>query len=201
MFCSSCGYQMPDNTKYCTNCGARLIPADRGTPSYPPDRQEPPYDPAPAYPNMPEKKKKKHTFWKVLLIVLGLLVAAAFIHISNMQLYRYSKITVESDVYSKNDPGFADIIDLFESGYLLIDDSGPLLKYSFLSTEYGRGFWDMTIPELNKNTGEDGISVDIEYSPNYAYFTVTESESGDSVTLTFKKASFREKLYYISMAY
>ena len=76
MFCSNCGQQIPDTTKFCPHCGH---PAERPTgqanvpPAQPYPSQPYPYQP---YPPAPAKKKKG---WIVALIIGCVLLAALII--------------------------------------------------------------------------------------------------------------------------
>lgn len=62
MFCSNCGRQLPDGTKFCNNCGAQLAE----------DKAEPKPE---ATPQKPEKAGKK----KPNLVVILAVAACAFL--------------------------------------------------------------------------------------------------------------------------
>ncbi len=81
MFCSNCGQQIPDTTKFCPHCGH---PSDKptGQATVPPTQPYPPqpypsqpYPPQP-YPPAPAKKKKG---WIVVLIIGCVLLSALII--------------------------------------------------------------------------------------------------------------------------
>lgn len=69
MFCLNCGREMPDNMRFCENCGAAMVP-----PSQMPVETQP-QDPIP--PTKKEKKSKRNKVVLILVLVAVILVAAA----------------------------------------------------------------------------------------------------------------------------
>ena len=75
MYCSNCGKELPDNAKFCNNCGAQQgaaqpAAAPRPQPAPPPPPQgQYPTQPEPTTP-VPNGKKKT---WGIILLVLGAL--------------------------------------------------------------------------------------------------------------------------------
>ncbi len=83
MFCSNCGTQLPDGTKFCNNCGSQQAVAANPAPSQPVSEPLPPVQPvqpvqpAPEKPKAEKKAKKApaKTSTKILIGVAAFLVA------------------------------------------------------------------------------------------------------------------------------
>ena len=91
MFCNQCGGKIPDNVKFCPNCGALVgnIPEEPVAPT----AQEPEngfaFTPQPDFDGQPENKKPKMGKGKIaLLAVLGVVVVAAIVALLNMNAIR-----------------------------------------------------------------------------------------------------------------
>ena len=191
MYCSQCGYKMPGTAKYCTNCGAKLIsPQGAAAPaaSF--------YTAPAAAPVQAPKKKKRHVFLTILLIVLVLLIAGGVLLVSQFPLYRYSRVSADIRGFSEKDPAFLRFTEQLESGWLLVDDSGTVPVYSFLSTETGLGYEDKSSADLNAEFGGK-VTVKVMTTPDYAYFVFSAPDSYDTLTVTFEKATFREKADFL----
>ena len=82
MFCSNCGTQLPDGTKFCNNCGAQQAAASNPAPAQPVSEPLPPVQPvqpvqpAPEKPKAEKKAKKApaKTSTRIIIAVAALLV-------------------------------------------------------------------------------------------------------------------------------
>ncbi len=77
MFCKNCGQELPDGTKFCTDCGAQTAMEAQQTPPVQP--AQPVMNQSYQMPMMPPKKK--FPAWAIVLIVLGALIGVALIGI------------------------------------------------------------------------------------------------------------------------
>ena len=82
MFCNNCGKQNPDNSAFCSGCGARFTPPAQQQYQQPPIQQyQPQYQQPPVqqyqYPQpvqqTPPKKSKSLMITGIILLVLGIL--------------------------------------------------------------------------------------------------------------------------------
>ncbi len=80
MFCNNCGKQNPDNSAFCSGCGARFTPPAQQQYQQPPIQQyQPQYQQPPVqqYPQpvqqAPEKKSKGSMVTGIVLLIIGLL--------------------------------------------------------------------------------------------------------------------------------
>ncbi len=81
MFCSNCGTQLPDGTRFCNNCGAQQVVAANPAPAQPvePAPAAQPVEPVTAPETPVEKVKKKKSGMKIAGIVLICLQIFAFL--------------------------------------------------------------------------------------------------------------------------
>ena len=199
MFCSQCGYKMPDTAKFCTNCGAKLT--GLGTGSAP---VQPPYS-APAAPACAapaaaaaSKKKKKHILLKILLILLALFLACVLGLVAMFPLYSCSRINVDIEALPADDPELRAFTETMQDSRLLVDDSGSTVLYSFLSLKSGVGYEEKTERELDEEAGP-GVTVSIDTAPGYVYYSFEDPQSNDYIMVTFRKATLGEKLRFLKL--
>lgn len=99
MYCSNCGTQIPDSSKYCCECGAPVFRNQRGP------VQEPVYPPSAAA----EKETRKTAFWKPILIC----VIAAVI---TLLAINFTKDTVPVIQELTQEQKYENMVEAYHSG-------------------------------------------------------------------------------------
>ena len=187
MYCNNCGAQIPDGSKFCNNCGFPL-PTNHGNIIV-------------EEKHAPRIESGKRSWGKLIIAVLLLLVFIVACYLlfnpETSNLYRCSKISYFTvNGLTAEDKEFID--DYFEGSYLLKNSDGFLVA----NLESGLGFTEKDLESLSLE--EEGMSVEISINPNnsnYAYVEITNKYFDDKVTITYIKASFGERLAFLSKYY
>ena len=84
MFCSHCGSQLPDNTKFCSNCGAPVLATNNPAPQPQQPVNQQPRQTVNQSPNQQPQQpqqtpKKKSNFFLILIIALGAFLLGKFV--------------------------------------------------------------------------------------------------------------------------
>ena len=201
MYCSNCGIQIPEGSKFCPECGVRLSPLvdfnqneyeENGNKAdyYEDDRYEAAETRRGSSRNVVKKKPKRRRLLKFLIVILCLI--AAFLLYDSRELYIYSTFTVRStEKLTKKD--HQDFKELFEGRYLLFKDG----EYTAFDPLTGLGFTDTSVKEFEEDIGQFEFST----SGNYAYIEISFSSSNDRILVSFVKPTLKERIYFISKYY
>ena len=185
MFCNQCGGKIPDNVKFCPNCGALVgnIPEEPAAPA----AQEPEsgftFTPQPGFDEQPENKKPKMGKGKIaLLAVLGVVVVAAIVALLNMNAIRAFFVrnsspasfmqTVEGDAMGS-------MVDSLSNTYgRLLESAG---KPGGFTGSVEIELSDSTMTMLNAMLAQQGAGMDLSWLNNIVFNTQSQWDGNRSL--------------------
>ncbi len=175
-FCPNCGEAIPNEAKFCPSCGAK---------NYAPDRE--PVEPNDTAPASYKPKRKK---WPIVLIIILAALALLLILFLPRGVYAYRATT-----YKLEEEFSAEEQEQFES--LFID------TYLYETEDDSYCIIDL-ISGLGGDTEDfdsaDGLSISVSTSGNYAYVEFNDSETGESIIVSYSKPTIREYCYFVLKA-
>lgn len=157
MFCSNCGSQLADGSKFCPECGKALA-----QPAQPSAQAKPP-----AQPVQPEKAKKSGKKSKLPLVIIALVLVAA-IAVTCVLLFGKKKVWVLTESVSVNNG--QETVCRYEYG-----DLGVLLSYETGTTVVSGIDTYQTGTEYTYNYDDDGRIESVEVDCNGETFELEYS--------------------------
>lgn len=207
MFCTKCGKELKDGSKFCTECGAALDGAPSPAPA-PAPAQTPVYAAAPVYTPAPAAASKK----KMSGGVIALIITAAVLAVAAIALVAFVLLSGKGDAdpEASGTPAFSDVggdhaIDApdapsvgsfdaedMDGDYYCAQETGSTLELdvsdgqlSIYKTRYGNLDVSTLIPVPSSNRftiNYGGRLIEFFYSPSGE--SVTVSEAGESTLFT-----------------
>ena len=186
MRCTHCGVEIPDGSRFCDNCGARVEAPAASTVS--------------TAASTPAAKPKK-TNW-LLTIVIGVVVyflaRGAGTLMGQSMANQLSSSTPRPAVTSSSQsslPTIAPIVDLFSTNTVLkLEEAEGVTDYVAVYTGSDTGLVTKVcyVLRLDRNSGYDRSSVDNDQFrkdyPAFAQFSYYEEDNGDTIcVITFDK--------------
>lgn len=207
MFCTKCGKELKDGSKFCTECGAALDGAPAPAPA-PAPAQTPVYAAAPVYTPAPAAASKK----KMSGGVIALIITAAVLAVAAIALVAFVLLSGKGDAdpEASGTPAFSNVggdhaIDApdapsvggfdaedMDGDYYCAQETGSTLELdvsdgqlSIYKTRYGNLDVSTLIPVPSSNRftiNYGGRLIEFFYSPSGE--SVTVSEAGESTLFT-----------------
>lgn len=185
MFCNQCGGKVPDNVKFCPNCGALVgnIPEEPVAPT----AQEPEsgftFNPQQDFGEQPENRKPKMSKGKVaLLAVLGVVVVAAVVALLNLNAIRAffaRNSSPASFMQTVEGDAMGGMIDSLTNTYgRLLESVGRSGGYTG-SVEVQLS--DGTMTMLNAMLAQQGADVDLSWLNNIVFNTQSQWDGNRSL--------------------
>ena len=141
-----------------------------------------------------KEQRKRASFLPAFLILLIILaIGAAYVVYSFDLYYNESSCDIDADIIVRNLIKLTEIETYYNDTYLMVEND----DYTIFSPKYG-AFESISSNELGV-INENGETVDIQYRGNYAHLIITDTELGYTVTYFFRKATFAERLRFISL--
>lgn len=178
MYCNQCGGKVPDDVKFCPNCGA-LVGNISEEPAAP-TTQEPEssftFDPQPDFDEQPENKKPKMGKGKIaLLAVLGVVVVVAIVALLNMNAIRAFFVRNSSPasfMQTVEQDAMGSMVDSLTNAYGKILDS--VGKPGGFEGSVQVQVSDSTMTMLNSMLAQQGTSVDLSWLNNIVFKTQSQ---------------------------
>ena len=185
MYCNQCGGKVPDDVKFCPNCGA-LVGNISEEPAAP-TTQEPEssftFDPQPDFDEQPENKKPKMGKGKIaLLAVLGVVVVAAIVALLNMNAIRAFFVRNSSPasfMQTVEQDAMGSMVDSLTNAYGKILDS--VGKPGGFEGSVQVQVSDSTMTMLNSMLAQQGTSVDLSWLNNIVFKTQSQWDDNRSL--------------------
>lgn len=186
LYCQRCGAQLPDESKFCTECGFRIGSTNNSSHG----------ETAFIVPPVKEKSRNKgclSRFLRVFLIIAAITVALIAWLIFQLDIFVYKTYSLSSN-YDYTFAEKQEMADLFDGAYILLEDN----SYNMFYPETGLG------GELNQilkafSSENEQYDADISRGGNYVYIEILGQN--ERIVFTFYKASFPERLRFISTYY
>lgn len=185
MYCNQCGGKVPDDVKFCPNCGA-LVGNISEEPAAP-TAQEPEssftFDSQPDFDEQPENKKPKMGKGKIaLLAVLGVVVVAAIVALLNMNAIRAFFVRNSSPasfMQTVEQDAMGSMVDSLTNAYGKILDS--VGKPGGFEGSVQVQVSDSTMTMLNSMLAQQGTSVDLSWLNNIVFKTQSQWDGNRSL--------------------
>lgn len=169
MYCQNCGAEIPDNTKFCGECGAKVIGA---------------YDIPES--GRPGKKKKRWVIPVVVIfaVILGLVIALLVLRGQSV-VYKYDSVSVDA----------GDGIGGYLGGGLVETIADSMLKDMYVEIGFDKtitlfsqdlGYYTASLDELGSEAGAE----DVEYTVDREFISL----GTEGVTVMFRRVSDKDEL-------
>lgn len=185
MFCNQCGGKVPDNVKFCPNCGALVgkIPEEPVKPAAEEPESGFTFHPQQDFGEQPENRKPKMSKGKVaLLAVLGVVVVAAVVALLNLNAIRAffaRNSSPASFMQTVEGDAMGGMIDSLTNTYgRLLESVGRSGGYTG-SVEVQLS--DGTMTMLNAMLAQQGADVDLSWLNNIVFNTQSQWDGNRSL--------------------